>query len=221
LINLGTELMIETPSDVPDGPPENLKAETINTTALFVRWNRPSTEKCNGLIIGYKLAIKENDKQVWNSQEASEPRSKLINNMLPNQKYSIRVTAMTVNGSGPASDWVVAETFAYEMDENKVPDQPLELVAEPTDKTIVIHWKPPKDSNKTLIRKYLLSYGVNYPSNMIEIPGNQNSYIIKNLEPFSTYIISLKAKNNAGLGKEILKDVVTKRKSGKVNAVIC
>lgn len=211
--NEGAQLIIETPSDVPDGPPKNLKTETLNTTAIFVRWDLPDIEKRNGLIIGYKLSIKENEKKVWNSNEQAEPRSKLINNLLPNHKYSIRITARTQNGSGPSSDWVIAETFAYEMDETKVPGQPLELIADPTDKSIVIHWVPPADSNVTLVRKYLLSYGVNFPTNMVEIPGNHNSYIIKNLEPSSTYILSLKAKNNAGLGKEILKDVITKRKS--------
>lgn len=131
--------------------------------------------------------MKENDKQVWNSNEESTPRNKLITNLLPNHKYSIRVTASTVNGSGPASDWVIAETFAFERDETKVPGEPMELFTEPTDKSIVVHWVPPIDSNITLVRKYLLSYGVNYPSISVEIPGNRQSYIIKDL--------GMKAKN--------------------------
>jgi len=209
----GAELTIETPSDVPDGPPENLQAETINTTAILIQWTPPAPDKCNGLITSYKLSIKENDKQVWNSNEDPEPRRKLVTNLLPNRKYSMRLWAHTINGSGPASDWIVAETFAHEMDETRVPGAPLDLFAEPTDKSIVIHWLPPADSNVTLVRKYLLSYGVNLPTNFVEIAGNRNSFIIKNLEPSSTYILSLKAKNNVGVGVEILKDVITKRKS--------
>ncbi len=209
----GAELTIETPSDVPDGPPENLQAETINTTTILVQWSPPASDKCNGYITGYKLSIKENDKQVWNSDEATEPRKKLVSNLFPNRKYSIRLWANTVNGSGPASEWIVAETFAHEMDETRVPGVPLNLVTEPTDKSIVIHWLPPADSNVTLVRKYLLSYGINLPTNFVEIPGNRNSFIIKNLEPSSTYIVSIKAKNNMGSGVEVLKDVITKRKS--------
>ena len=110
------ELIVETPSDVPDGPPEHIDVDTLNTTAIVIRWEMPAVEKRNGLIIGYKIAVKENDKQVWNSDEDSEPRHKLINNLLPMHKYSIRVTARTINGSGPASDWIIAETFAHEMD---------------------------------------------------------------------------------------------------------
>ncbi len=97
--------------------------------------------------------------------------------------------------------------------ESRAPGQPLEIYAEPTDKSIVIHWKSPADSNRTLVRKYLLKYGIGYPESEVEIPGNRNSYIISNLIPSSPYVISLKAVNNAGYGMEILKDVVTKRKS--------
>lgn len=31
-------------------------------------------------------------------------------------EYSFRVAAMTVNGTGPATDWVTAETFESDLD---------------------------------------------------------------------------------------------------------
>ncbi len=110
------ELLFETPSDVPDGPPENLQVETLNTTSILVQWSMPLVDKRNGLIVGYKIAVKENNKEVWDSNVDSEPRRKLISGLLPGHKYSVRITARTVNGSGPASDWFIAETFLHEMD---------------------------------------------------------------------------------------------------------
>ena len=110
------ELLIETPSDVPDGPPENLQVETLNTTSILVQWNMPVVDKRNGLIVGYKIAVKENSKEVWDSNVDSEPRRKIISGLLPGHKYSVRITARTVNGSGPASEWFIAETFLHEMD---------------------------------------------------------------------------------------------------------
>ena len=110
------EIIVETPSDVPDGPPDNLQVETLNTTAILVYWDPPALEKRNGMIVGYKVTVKENDKQVWHSNEDSEPRRKVINGLLPKHKYSVRVTARTINGTGPASEWTIAETFAHEMD---------------------------------------------------------------------------------------------------------
>jgi hypothetical protein len=210
------ELIIETISDVPDGPPENLQIETLNTTSILCQWSMPLIEARNGFIVGYKIAVKENDKEVWDSNVDSEPRRKIISGLLPGHKYSVRITARTVNGSGPMSEWFIAETFLREMDESRVPGQPEALFTEPTDKSIVIHWQPPIDaSNTILIRKYLLRYGTS-PTNEVymELPANRlgNSYIINNLVPSTQYILSLKAGNNAGFGKELLKDVITKRK---------
>jgi hypothetical protein len=76
----------------------------------------PVIDKRNGLIVGYKIAVKENDKEVWDSNVDSEPRRKIISGLLPGHKYSVRITARTVNGSGPASEWFIAETFLHEMD---------------------------------------------------------------------------------------------------------
>jgi neogenin len=63
------------------------------------------------------------------------------------------------------------------------------------------------------VRKYLLKYGIGYPETEVEIAGNRNSHIISNLVPASPYVVSLRAVNNAGYGMEILKDVITKRRS--------
>lgn len=175
------ELTVETPSDVPDAPPEDIQVETLNTSSIQVNWNLPAVEKRNGIIIGYKIAIKENDKQVWNSNVDAEPRRKIISGLLAGHKYSFRLTARTANGSGPASDWHIAETFTHEMDESRVPGQPLEIFTEPTDKSIIVHWSPPSDSNITVVRKYLLKFGIGFPITEVELAGNRNSYIINNL----------------------------------------
>lgn len=116
LANSSAELVMETPSDVPDAAPEAIQAETLNTSSILLQWALPPVEKRNGLIIGYKIAVKENDKQVWNSNVDSEPRRKIIAGLMPGHKYSFRITARTINGSGPVSDWFTAETFTREMD---------------------------------------------------------------------------------------------------------
>jgi hypothetical protein len=55
------------------------------------------------------------------------------------------------------------------------------MFTEPTDKSIVIRWLSPSDSNKTLVRRYLLKYGIGYPITEVQIPGTRNSYIINEL----------------------------------------
>lgn len=38
-----------------------------------------------------------------------------------------QLAAMTVNGTGPYTQWSQAETFASDLDENRVPDKPSRL----------------------------------------------------------------------------------------------
>jgi len=34
-------------------------------------------------------------------------------------EYSLRIQAMTVNGSGPPTQWITVDTFAHDLDGNK------------------------------------------------------------------------------------------------------
>jgi hypothetical protein len=90
--------------------------------------------------------------------------------------------ASNLNGTGPASDWLITKTYSTEMSESKVPGQPFDFFTEATsDTTIFVRWSPPFDSNTTVIRRYLLKYGVFMPDNEIEIDASQNSYLVENL----------------------------------------
>ena len=175
------EIYFQTPSDVPDNAPENVKIDILNATSIKLKWSSPPLEKCNGVIKGYKIFIKENEKQLINLNVDSKPEYKIINNLNSGKKYSLRILAYTVNGTGPPSDWLIAQTYLNEMDETKKPNAPLEIFAEASDKAIKVHWLPPSDSNKTIIRRYLLKYGIFIPDTAIEIEGNKDSFVIENL----------------------------------------
>lgn len=175
------KIVVTTASDVPDAAPAISSLVVLNTTSIRVSCKAPALDKRNGLISGYRITIKENESKSnlthINVMECDE----VISGLKPGKKYLVRVTARTANGTGPASDWLIAQTFQHEMDESRVPGQPAELFVDPTDTSIFIHWLPPLDSNRTLIRKYLLKYGVFIPDNEIEIDGTKDSYIISDL----------------------------------------
>ena len=65
--------------------------------------------------------------------------------------------------------------------ESRAPGQPIGLYAEPTDTSIIIRWTPPSDFNTTVVRKYVLKYGIGFPITEVEISGARNSFIINNL----------------------------------------
>lgn len=176
-----SSILIYTSSDVPDAAPDNVLIDILNATSIRIKWKPPSIDTSNGIIIGYKISIKENDKQLININVDNKSDTKIINNLNSGKKYSLRIAARTVNGSGPASNWVIAQTYLTEMDETKVPGEPVELFSEASDRSIKLHWLPPIDSNKTIIRKYLLKYGIFIPETTIEIDGKKDSYLIENL----------------------------------------
>lgn len=210
------EITFNTPSDVPDLAPEITKFNVINQTSIEINWKAPLYDKQNGDIISYRLNIKEYSAENESTRIINVPSkytSKIINDLNAGIKYLVRITARNQNGTGPYSQWIVVKTFQLNLDETRVPDQPSELTAEPTDTSIYLRWTPPEDSNEIVVRKYLLKYGQFIPTNEIEIDGTKDSYLLSNLNPSSQYIISLKAGNKFGYGREILKEVITKRKS--------
>ncbi|EPY82686.1 hypothetical protein CB1_000632018 [Camelus ferus] len=77
-------------------------------------------------------------------------------------QYSFQVSAMTVNGTGPPSNWYTAETPENDLDESQVPDQPSSLHVRPQTNCIIMSWTPPLNPN-IVVRGYIIGYGVGSP----------------------------------------------------------
>ena len=60
------------------------------------------------------------------------------------QDYQIKMAAMTINGTGPATSWMAVKTLLVDLDESVVPDPPSGLKAGSTSTQITIDWKPPR-----------------------------------------------------------------------------
>ncbi|XP_040434817.1 netrin receptor DCC-like [Falco naumanni] len=117
---------------------------------------------------------------------------------------------MTVNGTGPSSDWYTAETPENDLDESQVPDQPSSLHVRPLTTSIVMSWTPPLNPN-IVVRGYIIGYGVGSPyAETVRVDSKQRYYSIENLEPSSHYVISLKAFNNAGEGVPLYESATTR-----------
>lgn len=94
--------------------------------SLVVRWEPPPTEAQNGVILGYKIKYRKSTgkgKGTTYTTPASE-RHYVIKDLERGSAYQIRVWAMNVNGTGPASEWVDVETFQNDLDESVVPGEP-------------------------------------------------------------------------------------------------
>ncbi|XP_069483084.1 netrin receptor DCC isoform X2 [Ambystoma mexicanum] len=204
------DLTVVTLSDVPSATPQNISLEVVNSRSIKVSWLPPPSGTQNGFITGYKIRHKKTTRR--GEMETLEPNNLwyLFTGLEKGSQYSFQVSAMTVNGTGPSSDWVTTETPENDLDESQVPDQPSSLHVRPLTTSIVMSWTPPLNPN-IVVRGYIIGYGVGSPyAETVRVDSKQRYYSIENLEPSSHYVISLKAFNNAGEGVPLYESATTR-----------
>lgn len=208
------DVVVRTLSDVPSAPPQNLTLEVQNSKSIMLRWQPPPLNSQNGEITGYKIRYRKGSRR----SEAAETTggtqlNKLIDGLERGTEYSFRVSAMTVNGTGPATEWTTAETFESDLDESRVPDQPSSLHVRPLVNSIVVSWTPPENQD-IVVRGYTIGYGIGSPhAQTIKVDYKQRYYTIENLDPSSHYVITLKAFNNVGEGIPVYESAITRPQS--------
>ncbi|XP_017565286.2 neogenin 1a isoform X4 [Pygocentrus nattereri] len=208
------DVSVQTYSDVPGGPPQNLTVEVLNSKSFMVRWQPPPPDIQNGEITGYKIRYRKGPRKSEVSEMTSGNQlSQLIEGLQRGTEYTVRVSAITVNGTGPATDWTTAETFESDLDESRVPDVPGSLHVRPLVNSIVVSWSPPENQD-IVVRGYIIGYGIGSPhAQTIKVDYKQRYYSIENLDPSSHYVITLKAFNNVGEGIPVYESAITRPQS--------
>lgn len=216
------DIVVRTLSDVPSAPPQNLTLEVQNSKGIMLRWQPPPLSGQNGEITGYKIRYRKGSRRSETSEITGGTQLfKLITGLERGTEYSFRVSAMTVNGTGPATEWTTAETFESDLDESRVPDQPSSLHVRPLVNSIVVSWTPPENQD-IVVRGYTIGYGIGSPhAQTIKVDYKQRYYTIENLDPSSHYVITLKAFNNVGEGIPVYESAITRPQSGMKHASVC
>uniref|UniRef100_A0A4W3IUF7 DCC netrin 1 receptor n=1 Tax=Callorhinchus milii TaxID=7868 RepID=A0A4W3IUF7_CALMI len=211
------DVLVSTLSDVPSGAPQNVSLEVVNSRSIKVSWLSPPPNQQNGFITGYKIRHRKIGRR--GDLETLEPNNLwyLFTGLDKGGHYSFQVAAMTVNGTGPLSEWRTVETPENDLDESQVPDQPSSLHVRPLTTSIVMSWTPPLNPN-IAVRGYIIGYGVGSPyAETVRVDSKQRYFSIENLEPSSHYVISLKALNNAGEGVPLYESATTRALSDPVD----
>ncbi|XP_041535412.1 neogenin isoform X3 [Microtus oregoni] len=206
------DVAVRTLSDVPSAAPQNLSLEVRNSKSIVIHWQPPSAATQNGQIIGYKIRYRKASRKsdVTETLVTGTQLSQLIEGLDRGTEYNFRVAALTVNGTGPATDWLSAETFESDLDESRVPEVPSSLHVRPLVTSIVVSWTPPENQN-IVVRGYAIGYGIGSPhAQTIKVDYKQRYYTIENLDPSSHYVITLKAFNNVGEGIPLYESAVTR-----------
>ncbi|NXL98760.1 NEO1 protein, partial [Tyrannus savana] len=205
------DVVVRTLSDVPSAAPQNLTLEVRNSKSILLQWQPPPAGTHSGQITGYKIRYRKVSRKSDVTESVGGTQlSQLIEGLERGTEYSFRVAAMTVNGTGPATDWVSAETFESDLDETRVPEVPSSLHVRPLVTSIVVSWTPPENQN-VVVRGYAIGYGIGSPhAQTIKVDYKQRYYTIENLDPSSHYVITLKAFNNVGEGIPLYESAVTR-----------
>ncbi|XP_036312511.1 neogenin isoform X9 [Pipistrellus kuhlii] len=206
------DVAFQTLSDVPSAAPQNLSLEVRNSKSIMIHWQPPPLATQNGQITGYKIRYRKASRKsdVTEMLVPGTQLSQLIEGLDRGTEYNFRVAALTVNGTGPATDWLSAETFESDLDETRVPEVPSSLHVRPLVTSIVVSWTPPENQN-IVVRGYAIGYGIGSPhAQTIKVDYKQRYYTIENLDPSSHYVITLKAFNNVGEGIPLYESAVTR-----------
>ncbi|XP_077994114.1 neogenin-like isoform X3 [Glandiceps talaboti] len=210
------EVYVRTYSDKPTAPPANMTIVAQSSKSLEITWDPPALEFCNGEITGYKLRWKQSERRQSNPINIEGGlRSFIVGELERDTEYEIRMAAMTVNGTGPSTDWMKGQTLENDLDETQVPPKPTSFKARPMTETIIVEWTPPPVEENIMVRGYTIGYGIGIAdlyTHDIADPTRRH-YTIKSLQPSSTYVISLRAYNGMGSGEQLYQTVTTRAES--------
>lgn len=186
-----------------------MAVEAASSTSVIVRWEPPPADQQNGVLTGYKIRYKPKSGGggrrgggVATPSGASSTvttdasrRFVTLTGLHRATEYQVRLSALTVNGSGPMTDWLTAETFENDLDESQVPEPPGSLRARPLTSSIGVSWNPPANAD-VMVRGYTIGWGKGIPDVYTKlVDGKQRAFVIDRLEPNSEYVISLRAFN--------------------------
>ncbi|XP_045913391.1 contactin-4 isoform X2 [Micropterus dolomieu] len=174
---------------------------------LVITWEPVPEELQSGPGFGYVVAFRPLGAQGWMQAAVTSPdasRYVFKNESIPPfSPYQVKVGVYNNKGEGPFSP--VTTIYSAEEEPSRAPAR---LRARSVSASEVeVTWKPLAWSNN---RRRILGYELQYwgegvkqdTANVIRTVGNKTSVLIRDLEGSSTYYMSLRAYNSAGVGPQ-------------------
>uniref|UniRef100_A0A8C7ZI92 Receptor-type tyrosine-protein phosphatase delta n=1 Tax=Oryzias sinensis TaxID=183150 RepID=A0A8C7ZI92_9TELE len=204
------QLLIRTEEDVPSGPPHGVEAETVNASAIRVKWRAPAPERQHGQIRGYQVHYVRMNYGEPQGQPSikdiliDDLQEVILGDLKSDTAYSVSVGAYTAKGDGARSK-PITECTALPL-----PEKPRLMVTVSDSGTALLHWYPPSNP-PTPILGYRLTFGrVNVlPFVVVEFPTKETRYTVQDIQKGAKYEFRLCSHNKMGYGEEAVKEVTT------------
>uniref|UniRef100_A0A670HQX3 Sidekick cell adhesion molecule 2 n=1 Tax=Podarcis muralis TaxID=64176 RepID=A0A670HQX3_PODMU len=194
-----------TRESVPSSGPTNISALATTSTSMLVRWNDIPEADRNGLVLGYKVGVrnaKDSDTraQFW-LVEGNASRSAQLTALGKYVLYEIRVLAFTRIGDGVPSNPPILERTL-----DDVPGPPVGILFPEVRTTSVrLIWQPPAAPNGIILGKQAT------PTVEVLNPSARQ-FTATGLRPESTYLFRITAQTRKGWGEAAEALVVTTEK---------
>ncbi|CAG5904056.1 unnamed protein product [Menidia menidia] len=214
---------ITTLQDAPDEAPTILSVTPHTTTSVLIRWQPPSEEKINGILLGFRICYREllydrvrsyvhTVNSVSNWAELAAPYSVRnlsdstltqyeLDKLSKHKRYEIRMSVYNAVGEGPNSP--PQEVFVGEA----VPTAPPQnvVIQSATATQLDVTWDPPPvDAQNGDIQGYKIYFWEFQRKNETErlrtLFMPEGGVKLKNLTGYTTYMISVAPFNAAGDG---------------------
>ncbi|XP_061684994.1 protein sidekick-1 isoform X2 [Syngnathoides biaculeatus] len=215
---------VTTLQDAPDEPPEIITVKPSTTTSVLVQWKRPSDERINGVLTGYRLYYRElpsnssfaddlvqggkgitdahiTTKSTFKTVSSSSLTEFELTQLKKFKRYQIVMTSYNIIGESPPSEPV--DVSVGEAAPSVAPQSIRVSAASPSG--LDVSWDtPPLETQNGLIQGYKVHYWQKDKQNQTEkvkvvfVPDT--NVHLGNLSSYTSYLLTLTAFNTAGDG---------------------
>ena len=91
-------------SEVPSGPPLNIKTTSRTSSSLSFTWNPPEKDKQNGVVISYTACVSLSENGLCFQSFTTNEREWIVRKLNSSTKYYFRVLAKNKVGSSAYSE---------------------------------------------------------------------------------------------------------------------
>ncbi|XP_072013096.1 netrin receptor unc-40-like isoform X2 [Amphiura filiformis] len=195
----------------PDGAPSNVQLVSSTDTSLVISWDEPPCNERNGVIQYYPYEFYEFRQRVTHGSSTTKTLTR--DHLQCNRVYLFRIAAGTNIGKGPYSSQMMFAT-------NFSPDPFIpntDVTVTPVSKNqVIVSWEPSKCPASDFTVEHTLQNEdqCNEPQSLRTVVGvevlNDESAIINDLAPFSSYTIFVSARSAEGAVVERSINIQTK-----------
>ncbi|KAH8378332.1 hypothetical protein KR093_010752 [Drosophila rubida] len=201
-------LFVQTDSEVPSAPPQDVTSEPLGPQQLLITWRAPVRDSWNGELLGYTISYQKQSTpdSVANHTKVGNLLTEGLNDfrltgLEKYTQYGITVSAFNVKGDGPPSEVALGHTLE---DVPSAAPRSVTCIAL-TAQNIQISWQsPPKELSHGIIQGYKLLYEPGLLESEYSVRETKItsalSTVLHGLQPYTNYSVQVLAFTRAGEG---------------------